>query len=514
MFRHMEEFKRIPPPTVIRLHANDDVLIAARQLPPGTAIDSENVIVREMIPPGHKLAAHDIEAGAPVRRHNQIIGFAREGIGAGRHVHSHNLGTGEFARDYRVGQEARELPRAAEPAHFMGYKRPNGKVGTRNYLAVIASVNCSATVVRAIAGHFTRERLAAFPGVDGVLALPQPLGCGLRVDGEGMRVLRRTMVGFARHPNFAGVLFVGLGCEQNQIGPIIEMIGPHEPGMLQQAVMQLDGGTTATIRKGIALIEEMLPRANDCRREAAPLSDLIVGLNCGGSDGYSGITANPALGGASDLLVAHGATTVLSETPEIHGAEHLLTCRARTPEIARKLIERIAWWKDYCARAGGELDNNPSVGNKAGGLTTIIEKSLGAVAKGGASALNGVFLYAEPIDVRGLVFMDTPGYDPVSVTGQAAGGAQIICFTTGRGSAFGCAGVPTIKLASNDRLFECMGDDMDVNCGDLIDGTPMPKISRRIFDAIIRHASGEKTRSEIHGYGSDEFLPWQIGAVM
>ena len=502
-------------PSIIRLHANDDVLIAAQQLVPGANIASENVTVRDMIPPGHKMAAHDLKTGDPVRRYNQIIGFAKADVAAGQHVHSHNLGMGEFERDYSIGQDVHELPKVAKPATFMGYKRPNGKVGTRNYIAVISSVNCSATVTRAIANHFTRERLAAdFPNVDGVIALPHPLGCGINVNGEGMQILRRTMVGFARHPNFAGVLFVGLGCEQNQIGPLVEMIGQHEPGMLQQVIMQAEGGTAAAIAKGIALVEEMLPRANQYKREEASVGNLIVGLNCGGSDGYSGITANPALGGASDLLVAHGATTVLSETPEIYGAEHLLTRRARTPEIAQKLIGRIAWWKDYCARTGGELDNNPSVGNKAGGLTTILEKSLGAVAKGGTSALNGVFLFAEPIDAKGFVYMDTPGYDPVSATGQAAGGAQIICFTTGRGSAFGCAGVPTIKLATNSMLFDRMRDDMDVNCGDLVNGTPMPEISQRIFDAIVRHASGEKVRSEVLGYGNDEFLPWQVGAVM
>jgi len=500
--------------TVIRLHANDDVLIAARQLVPGTIIETENVTVRDLVPPGHKLAVHDLKAGDAVRRYNQIIGLAKADIAAGQHIHSHNLGMGEFERDYGIGLAVQELPKVASPATFMGFKRPNGKVGTRNYIAVISSVNCSATVTRAIANHFSREKLAAFPNVDGVIALPHPLGCGVNVNGEGMQILRRTMVGFARHPNFAGVLFVGLGCEQNQIAPLVEMIGQHEPGMLQHVIMQVEGGTSAAIRKGIALVEEMLPQANQYQREEASVSNLIVGLNCGGSDGYSGITANPALGGASDLLVAQGATTVLSETPEIYGAEHLLTRRARTPEIAQKLIDRIAWWKDYCARTGGELDNNPSVGNKAGGLTTILEKSLGAVAKGGTSTLNGVYLFAEPIDAKGFVYMDTPGYDPVSATGQAAGGAQIICFTTGRGSAFGCAGVPTIKLATNSALFERMRDDMDVNCGDLINGVPMPEISQRILDAIIRHASGEKVRSEILGYGNDEFLPWQVGAVM
>jgi altronate hydrolase len=368
-------------------------------------------------------------------------------------------------------------------------------------------------VVRAIANHFT-NRLADYPNVDGVIALPHPLGCGMGASGEGMDILRRTLVGYAKHPNFAGVLFVGLGCEQNQIAPLIELVGAHEPGMLQQLVMQAEGGTTAAIKKGITQVTAMLEKANTCQREEASASDLIVGLNCGGSDGYSGITANPALGGASDLLVAHGGTTILSETPEIYGAEHLLTRRAASPEIATKLLGRIAWWKDYTTRAGGELNNNPSVGNKAGGLTTILEKSLGAVAKGGTSPLNGVYLYAEPVTAKGFVYMDTPGYDPVSATGQAAGGAQIICFTTGRGSAFGCAGVPTLKLATNNALFERMRDDMDVNCGDLITGTPMTDISQRIFDAILRHASGEKVRSEELGYGNDEFLPWHVGAVM
>jgi altronate hydrolase len=499
---------------IIRLHANDDVVIATSQLLPGTPVPSENLVVASLVPPGHKLAARAIQAGEPVRRYNQIIGFALADISAGQHVHSHNLGMGEFERDYGIGQDARATPLVEHPATFMGFKRPNGKVGTRNYIAVIASVNCSATVVRAIANHFHSERLAAYPQVDGVIALAHPLGCGMGATGEGMDILRRTLVGYARHPNFAGVLFVGLGCEQNQVAPLVDLVGAHEEGMLQKVVMQAEGGTTAAIKKGITHVEAMLATANTYQREAVSVSHLIVGLNCGGSDGYSGITANPALGGASDLLVAHGGTTILSETPEIYGAEHLLTRRAATPDIAAKLIARIDWWKGYTERNGNEMNNNPSVGNKAGGLTTILEKSLGAVAKGGTSRLNGVYEYAQPVDTKGFVYMDTPGYDPVSATGQAAGGAQIICFTTGRGSAFGCAGVPTIKLATNNALFERMGDDMDVNCGDLLTGVAMPAISQRIFDAILRHASGEKVRSEVLGYGHDEFLPWQVGAVM
>lgn len=503
----------MPQSAVLRLHPDDDVLIATRQLLPGTPVADLPLTVRDLIPPAHKVAARDLRTGEAVRRYSQIIGFASVDIAAGSHVHTHNLGMGEFARDYRVGQALRAVV-PSPPAQFMGYRRANGRVGTRNYLAVMASVNCSATVVRAIAAYFTAERLAAYPNVDGVLALPHPLGCGMNTAGEGMAVLQRTLLGYASHPNFAGVLLVGLGCEQNQVSALIRRLGGHAPGLLQSVVMQAEGGTAAAIRKGVALVHDMLPAANAVARSAATTADLIVGLNCGGSDGYSGITANPALGGASDLLVAQGGTTILSETPEIYGAEHLLTSRAASAEVANQLIERIAWWQDYTRRNGGQMDNNPSVGNKAGGLTTILEKSLGAVAKGGTSPLQAVYGYAEPVTARGLVYMDTPGYDPVSATGQAAGGAQIICFTTGRGSAFGCAGVPTIKLATSNALFERMRDDMDVNCGDLLDGTPMAQISQRIFDAIVRYASGEKVRSEVLGYGHDEFLPWQIGAVM
>jgi altronate hydrolase len=500
--------------SVIRLHANDDVLIATQQLIPGSAVDQTEVAVRDLIPPGHKMAARDLKSGEAIRRYNQIIGFAKTDIVAGAHVHSHNLGMGEFERDYGIGAAAHPTRYVEQPASFMGYLRPNGKVGTRNYIAVIASVNCSATVTRAIAKHFDAARLAAYPNIDGVVALVHPLGCGMSTAGEGMDVLRRTISGYAVHPNLAGVLFVGLGCEQNQIAPLMDLIDAHEPGMLQQVVMQTEGGTAKAIQKGISQVEQMLERANAYQRQPASISNLIVGLNCGGSDGYSGITANPALGGAVDMLVAHGATAILSETPEIYGAEHLLTRRAASPEIAHKLIDRISWWKDYTQRTGGEMDNNPSVGNKAGGLTTILEKSLGAVAKSGTSSLQGVYLYAEQIKSKGFVYMDTPGYDPVSATGQAAGGAQIICFTTGRGSAFGCAGVPTIKLASNNALYERMGDDMDLNCGDVISDVPMAQVSQRIFDAILRHASGEKVRSEVLGYGNDEFLPWQLGSVM
>lgn len=499
---------------VIRLHPNDDVLIALRQLLPGQVIPGEHCGVHDLIPPGHKLAAREIKAGEAVRRYNQIIGFATADIGAGRHVHAHNLGVADFERDYAVGSACFDPPRASEARSFQGFKRPDGKVGTRNYIAVMASVNCSATVVRAIARYFDHGKLSAFPNVDGVVPMAHPLGCGMNSRGEGMQVLQRTMIGYAKHPNFAGVLFVGLGCEMNQVPALVDALRRHPEGMLHSVNIQEAGGTSKAIALGIAHVEAMLPLANACQREPAALKHLILGLNCGGSDGYSGITANPALGGAVDLWVAQGATAILSETPEVYGAEHLLTRRAANPAIAEKLLQRLNWWQDYTRRNGGEMDNNPSVGNKAGGLTTILEKSLGAVAKSGTTSLRAVYEYAEAVEAKGFVFMDTPGYDPVSATGQAAGGAQLICFTTGRGSAFGCAGVPTVKLATNNALWERQRDDMDLNCGDLLDGVPMHEISQRIFEAIIRHASGEKVRSEILGYGNDEFLPWQLGAVM
>ncbi|MDQ8023497.1 MAG: altronate dehydratase family protein [Moraxellaceae bacterium] len=497
----------------IRLHANDDVVIATAQLISGTELAEEGITVRGLIPPGHKVATRAIAKGGVVRRYNQIIGFAKADIAPGEHVHTQNLVVGEFERTHAFGTEVHPAAKIDRPATFRGYVRPDGRVGTRNYIAIIASVNCSATVVRGIASHFDRKLLAEYPNIDGVVGLPHPLGCGMG-GTEGMAVLRRTMLGYAKHANFAGVLFVGLGCEMNQIAPLVDELKGHAPGMLQSVNIQDLGGTSQAIKVGIERIQAMLPVANQFERQEAPLSKLIVGLNCGGSDGYSGITANPALGGAVDMLVAHGATAILSETPEIYGAEHLLTRRAASTAVAEKLLARIEWWKDYVARNGGEMDNNPSVGNKAGGLTTILEKSLGAVAKGGTSTLEAVYEYAEQIDKQGFVYMDTPGYDPVSATGQAAGGAQLICFTTGRGSAFGCAGVPTIKFATNNALWNRQRDDMDVNCGDLIDGVPMPVISQRIFDAILAHASGEKTRSEVLGYGNDEFLPWQIGPVM
>ena len=467
------------------------------------------------IPSGHKVARHAIALDAPVRRYGQIIGFASAEIGEGDHVHTHNLAVKDFDRAGAVGLEYRPTSFVPEPASFDGFVRPDARVGTRNYVGIVSSVNCSAMVSRAIAGHFTGEALAAFPNVDGVVPITHTLGCAMDPGGEGMAVLQRTLAGYATHPNFGAVLMIGLGCESNQISGIIET-QRLEPGpRLRTMTIQDQGGTIATIARGVELIRELLIEANrDCRTRVSA-AHLMVGLQCGGSDGYSGITANPALGVAVDLLVAHGGTAILSETPEIYGAEHLLTARAASSAIADKLKARIAWWEDYTKRNGGVMDNNPSHGNKVGGLTTILEKSLGAVAKSGATGLMDVVEYAEAVRTRGLNFMDTPGYDPVSATGQVAGGANLICFTTGRGSVYGCKPTPSLKLATNSAMYAAMRDDMDFNAGEIIDGImTVAEAGTLIFALILATASGTQSRSEAHGFGVDEFVPWQIGAVM
>jgi altronate hydrolase len=508
-----------PASLVIRLHPNDDVVIARQQLVGGTVLVGENVKVAGLVPPGHKVATRAMRAGEPVRRYNQIIGFASRDIAPGEHVHLNNLEMKTFDRDYAFGADAKPTEYALTPASFMGIARrdgPNaGKVATRNYLGILSTVNCSATVARAIAAEFDAGVLRAFPNVDGVVALTHGTGCGMDSHGEGLKVLRRTLAGYARHPNFAGVLVVGLGCEANQISSLLGAENLAEGPLLRTFNIQDSGGTRKTVERGVAMIEEMLPHANDVQREPVPASNLIVGLQCGGSDGYSGITANPALGAAVDLLVRHGGTAILSETPEIYGAEHLLTRRAVSREVGEKLVARLRWWEDYTSRNHGEMNNNPSPGNKAGGLTTILEKSLGAVAKGGTTNLVDVYEYAEPVAARGFVYMDTPGYDPVSATGQVAGGANMIVFTTGRGSAYGCAPSPSLKLSTNTSLWVRQEEDIDLNCGDIADGgATIDGTGAQLFALMLETASGTKSKSERHGYGQSEFVPWQLGAVM
>ena len=499
----------------LRLTQDDNIVIAIDSLTAGQPV--LGVAPTERVPRGHKMAIQPIAKGAPVVKYGQVIGFARSDIGVGDWVHEHNVFVQDFDRAYAHGTEARPTPRVAEAEcqTFQGFRRANGRYGTRNYIAVLTSVNCSASAARHFAQAVKESGvLARYPNVDGVISLVHGTGCGVDVNGAAYEILRRTQWGYAMNPNVGGVLMVGLGCEAFQIPRWMKSYGVTESTTFRSLTIQEVGGTMKTVDAGVGAILEMLPEVNEARRSTAPASELMLALQCGGSDGYSGITANPALGVAVDLLVAQGGTAILSETPEIYGAEHLLMRRAASPEIGEKLAATIRWWEDYTARHDMEMNNNPSPGNKLGGLTTILEKSLGAAAKGGSTNLNGVFDYAEPVTGRGLVFMDTPGYDPVSATGQVAGGANILCFTTGRGSAFGCKPTPSIKLASNTYVYDHMIEDMDLNCGDILDGVSLADKGAEIFRHILRVASGERTKSEIIGYGDNEFVPWQIGATM
>ena len=502
-------------PLTVRLSRADNVVVARVDLLPGAV--GEGMPTTQRIPAGHKVATRPIGPGAPVRKFDQIIGFAGAPIAAGEHVHVHNCRMGDFPRDYAVGQDVRPtaMVPVGERLSFPAFVRPGGKVGTRNYIGVLSTVNCSASVSRFIAERFPREELQRYPNVDGIVAITHGTGCGLADSGEGYATLQRTLWGFAAHPNFAAILMIGLGCEVMQISFMQDVYGIVPGPTFRTMTLQGIGGTRRTIEAAHAMIREMLPDADRFARQPAAVSEICLALQCGGSDGYSGITANPALGHCADLLVRQGGTAILSETPEIYGAEHLLTRRAVSPEIAEKLIERIRWWEGYTSRNGGEMNNNPSPGNKAGGLTTILEKSLGAAAKGGTTNLTGVYKYAEPVTAKGFVYMDSPGYDPASATGQVASGGNVIAFTTGRGSCFGFKPVPSLKIATNTAMYRRMEEDMDINAGTVIDGEEtIEQVGRRIFDLVVRVAGGEHSKSEELGMGDHEFVPWQIGAVM
>ena len=501
---------------LIRLHADDNVLVARSALALGQALPELGLKLRAQVAAGHKVAARAIARGEAVRKYNTVIGLATRDIAAGEHVHGHNLAMPEGVRDPAFSADVRpvDFVLPAQQARFMGYLREDGQVGTRNFIGILSSVNCSATVIRNIAAHFTPERLAAFPNVDGVAAFAQTTGCGMSSPSEHFDLLRRTLAGYARHPNLAGVLIVGLGCERNQVAALMDSQGLEAGRLLRTLVMQEVGGTRATIAAGVAAVEAMLPLANAYSRSSVPASHIKIGLECGGSDGFSGISANPALGAAMDILVRHGGTAILSETPEIHGVEDMLTRRAVTPEVGQQLLDRLAWWEDYARGQNGQFNGVVGPGNQAGGLANIVEKSLGSAMKGGTTPLQAVYRYAERIDTPGFVFMDSPGYDPVAVTGQIASGANLICFTTGRGSMFGSKPAPTIKLASNTPMYTRLEEDMDINCGAILDGeVDVAQMGQRIFDAILAHASGTPTKSEALGLGDNEFVPWHLGIV-
>jgi altronate dehydratase len=520
------------PTDAVYLHPDDNLCVAARNLEKGQQLEIAGIslTLAESVRLGHKIAVRPIRRGEAVRKYGQIIGQATTDIAPGQWIHSHNLVNGEFARDYASATEIPPPPVPITGRTFQGYRRASGKAGTRNYIAVISTVNCSATVCKCIAQHFTPERLRDFPNVDGVIAIKHGGGCGIQYQGLQHEILNRTLAGMAKHPNIGGYLLIGLGCEQATSGYLMQSqklvqidgavgnahrgapsAGRGAPPVLS---MQDLGGTAKTVAAGIKLVEELLPQVNAIQRETIPASEIILGTNCGGSDGNSGITCNPALGVASDMIVACGGTTALAETTEIYGAEHLLTRRAASTAVADKLLKRIKWWLWHTSLYGVEIDNNPSIGNKEGGLTTIAEKSLGAVAKAGSTAMTEVYQYAEPITAKGFVVMDTPGFDPPSVTGLVAGGASVMVFTTGRGSCFGLKPCPTIKVASNTPMYERMIDDMDLNAGEILTGRPVEDVGRELFELILAVASGRRTKSERLGYGDEEFVPWQIGPTL
>jgi altronate hydrolase len=504
----------------VLLSKEDTVAIAKQPLMPGTILrlnDGQEVRVAQMIPPGHKVALNDVAEGDPIRRYGQIIGFATQPISIGQHIHTQNMSIGHLELDYSYSSEYKpvEFVPEAERRTFMGFRRKDGRVGTRNYVAVLASVNCSSSATVRVAEYFAQPgALADYPNVDGVIALPHKGGCGAHIGSRDLHLFQRTLAGIVNHPNVAAYVILSLGCEVNQPTDMIEYTGLDKDGPPTVITIQQDGGFLKTVERGVEAVKALLPEANKATREPVPASELVVALQCGGSDGWSGVTANPGLGKAADLVVKHGGTVVLAETTEVYGGEHLLTRRAKDQAVGEKLVDLIHWWEDYTAYFGGTIDNNPAPGNKLGGLTTIYEKSLGAIAKAGSTPMNQVVGYGEAITERGFVHMDSPGYDPVSVTGQVAGGCNIVTFTTGRGSAFGFKPAPSIKIATNNELYARQEPDMDINAGKVLDGVTLDDLGQEIFERILEVASGDHSKSEDAGVGQEEFNPWILGAIL
>ncbi|MDY3282780.1 UxaA family hydrolase [Dysosmobacter sp.] len=499
---------------VIRLEPEDNVVIARHPLEKGLYLEDEDITVLEEIPAGYKCAARDIKKGEEIRKYNTVIGYASCDIKKGEVIHNHNDEFDARGVDYAFGADCHpvELLPPEQRRTFMGIRRADGRVGTRNYIGVLVCSNCAATVARKITEYFNEERMKAYPNVDGVVPFITELGCGMEQSGEPLALLQRTIAGYIRNPNMGGAILLSLGCERNNIDKLMDAQQLTESDRLKRMVIQEVGGTKASIELGIRLVEEMLPLVNDVKREPCSAEHLLVALECGGSDGFSGLSANPALGKAMDILVRNGGGCIHSETTEIFGAEHILTRRAVSPEVGQKLVDRLAWWLKHTEGRDCQINGKVSPGNNKGGLTNVLEKSLGGVKKSGTTPLNEVYEYAYPVTTPGVCFMDTPGYDPVASTGQIAGGANLLCFTTGRGSCFGSCLTPVIKLASNTPLYEHMEGDMDINCGVVIDGKlDIAQMGEIIFEELLKVASGEKTKSEELGVGESEYAPWPIG---
>nr|WP_315416807.1 altronate dehydratase family protein [uncultured Pseudomonas sp.] len=500
----------------IRLDPNDNVIVARTAVAADVEVPSEGLTTLHDIPAGHKVVTTFLAKGDPVLKYNTIIGYAGEDVPPGTWMHSHNILFDEVVKDYAFAQgyqPTHYIP-PAERAIFQGIVREDGAIATRNFIGIFVLGNAAGTVARKIADGFKKGRLEAFPNVDGVVAYVHQQGDTMEASGEAIDMLRRTISGFIRNPNIAAALIVAQGSEVNDLLTFLRSENLQLGANLKTLIIDQEGGSQSAIIKGRELVAGMLSRVNEVRRQPVSAEHLIVGLQCGGSDGFSGLSANPALGAAVDILVRHGGTAILSETSEIFGVEQTLTRRACSREVGQKLVDRMNWWLEYNAGRDTQLNGKVSPGNNAGGIANVLEKSLGGAKKGGNSPLMEVYEFAQPVTEYGLVFMDTPGYDPCSATGQIAGGANMVMFTTGRGSCFGSTPSPTIKLASNTPMYERMVADMDINCGVIIDGIEtLPELGQKIFEALLWHASGERTKSEISGVGENEFVPWPL-AVM
>jgi altronate hydrolase len=492
----------------IVVNPDDNVAVVKKQTPDGLTLilsNKEFVTVPISVPPGHRFATRDIPAHEFVRQYGQPIGTSM-GIEKGEWITHENM-TDEVPVVRNLPDDlhtpAPDYFPTSDLETFFGFRRPDGRVGTRNFLLIVPTSMCAsheATQISMMAEfmHYSRER---YPNVDGVVAIPHNKGCGCQ-DGSTLDVMMRTLSNYADHPNVGGVVLIDLGCEKTNLSFVEKYLTKRERP-IQKPVFKIGiqdvGGTQEAIEIGLREVEKMLPEINKCVREEFPISELVLGVKCGSSDGFSGISANPALGYCSDLLVRSGGTVLLTEVPEFCGAEHILANRAKDSATGRKIYAMVDWYKEYASKFGAVLNQNPSTGNKAGGLLNITIKSLGAIVKAGTTRIEDCIEYAETPKVRGINLMQGPGYDQESTPGLVASGATVVVFTTGNGTTIGNAITPVIKLASNNRIFEKMSRDLDISAGNVIDGTEsIQDVGGRLFEHVRDVASGEiRTKAEI-----------------
>lgn len=492
----------------IIVNPDDNVAVVKNQTSAGLTVvlpGGVPLTIGDAVPPGHRFATSDIPAGEFVRQYGQPIGTSL-GIARGEWVTHDNM-----TDDVPVVRNLPDDLHTPAPDYFpadqietfAGFRRADGRVGTRNFVLIVPTSMCAsheATQISMMAEflHYSREK---YPNVDGVVAIPHNKGCGCQ-DGSTLDVMMRTLSNYADHPNVGGVILIDLGCEKTNLSFVEKYLTKREKP-IQKPVFKIGiqdvGGTQAAIEIGLAEVAKMLPEVNKCVREEFPVSELVLGVKCGSSDGFSGISANPALGYCSDLLVRSGGTVLLTEVPEFCGAEHILANRAKDSVIGRKIYAMVDWYKDYASKFGAVLNENPSTGNKAGGLLNITIKSLGAIVKAGTTRIEDCIEYAETPTARGINLMQGPGYDQESTPGLVASGATVVVFTTGNGTTIGNAITPVIKLASNNRVFERMANDLDISAGNVIEGTEsIVEVGTRLFEHVRRTASGEiQAKAEI-----------------